>query len=161
MIGETHNVVEEFVVEAGKVKEFARAVKDDNPAHRSEEAAREQGFAGIPAPLTFTRTAAFPRYRPEGVEEMRPFDLGLDRRYVLHGEQVYEYERPLVVGDVLSGEVTLTDVYQREGSRGGLMTFVEFEINYRDQHDEHVLTVRNTTIETAGAVQEEEEGGDD
>lgn len=156
MVGETHHVVENFEIEAGKVEEFARAVKDDNPAHRKEQAATEQGFGAVPAPLTFTRTAYFPRYRPEGVDEMRPFDLGFYREYSVHGEQEYEFERPLEVGDVLSGEVTLTDVYEREGSRGGKMTFAEYELKYYDQNDEHVLTVRSTSIETGGAIQEDD-----
>src|SRR5207302_1508865 len=33
---------------------------------------------------------------------------------VLHGEQEFEYHRPLVVGDVLDGEGKVTDVYEKE-----------------------------------------------
>ena len=157
MVGESHLVVEDLVVEAGKVEEFARAIKDDNPVHRDREVAVAQGFSNIPAPLTFTRTAYFPRYRPEGVSKIRPFDLGFDRRYSVHGEQEYEYHRPVVVGDELSGVMTLTDVYQREGSRGGTMTFAECELEYYDADDEQVMTVRITILETAGAIG----GGDD
>ena len=47
-----------FVVEEGKVAEFAKAVRDDNPAYRDRAAAARQGFAGIPAPLTFVATSA-------------------------------------------------------------------------------------------------------
>lgn len=155
MVGESYHVIDEFAVEAGKVDEFARAVYDDNPAHRDAGAAAAQGFDSIPAPLTFTRTAFFPRYRPEGVDEIRPFDLGFDPEYSLHGEQEYEYHRPITVGDVLSGQVRLTDVYQREGSRGGQMTFAVYEFEYVDQNDELVLTERGTVIETAGAVEED------
>lgn len=43
LVGETRETVTEFRVEAGKVEEFALAIRDDNPAHRSEEAAAEQG----------------------------------------------------------------------------------------------------------------------
>lgn len=156
MVGTTHENVVEFRVEAGKVEEFARAVGDDNPAHRDEEAATRQGFDGVPAPLTFTRTAYFPRYRPEGVDAFRPFELGFRPEYSLHGEQAYEFERPLVVGDVLHGAVTLTDVYQKGGGRGGQMTFAEFEIEYYDEDDELVVTERQTVIETGGAVGEGE-----
>jgi peroxisomal enoyl-CoA hydratase 2 len=157
MVGDSYQVVEDLVVEAGKVEEFARAVKDDNPVHRDRELAVEQGLSGIPAPLTFTRTAYFPRYRPDGVSKIRPFDLGFDRRYSVHGEQEYEYHRPVVVGDVLSGEMTLAEVYQREGSRGGTMTFAECELEYYDENDEQVVTVRITIIETAGAIEEGDE----
>jgi acyl dehydratase len=157
MVGRSVTSIEGLEVEPGKVAEFARAITEDNEAFFDEDAAREQGFDSIPAPLTFTRTAYFPRYRPEGVDEVRPFDLGFREGHAVHGEQEYEFHRPVTVGDTLSGTVTLTDVYQREGSRGGQMTFATFEIEYRDQHDDLVITERSTVIETSGI---DDEGGD-
>lgn len=150
-VGRTVTTVEDLVVEPGKVAEFARAIGDDNPAFRDETAAREQGYEAIPAPLTFTRTAYFPRNRPDGVGLDHGFDLGFDRSRVVHGEQEYVYERPLYVGDVLSGETTLTDVYERTDSSGGTMTFAVLETVYRDADGEHVLTERLTRIELAEA----------
>ena len=41
-----------FVVEEGKIAEFARAIADDNPARRNLEDAIAQGVSTIPAPLT-------------------------------------------------------------------------------------------------------------
>ncbi len=154
MVGTSVVTVDGFEVEAGKVEEFARAVRDDNPAHRSQEAAAEQGFDRVPAPLTFARVSSFPRYR---AVDGRGIDLGFRREYSIHGEQSYEFERPLQVGDVLTGTTTLTDVYQREGSRGGTMTFAVLETEYRDESDELVVVDRATAIETAGAI----ETGDD
>ena len=148
MVGESVTSIEGFEVEAGKVAEFARATSEDNEVFYDETAARKQGFDSIPAPLTFTRTAYFPRYRPDGVEEILPFDLGFRDGDTLHGEQKYEFHRPLTVGDTLTGTTTLTDIYQRDGSRGGQMTFAVFEIAYRDQNDERVITERSTLIET-------------
>ena len=154
MVGTSVVTVDGFEVEGGKVEEFARAVKDDNPAHRSQEAAAEQGFDRVPAPLTYARVSSFPRYR---AVDGRGIDLGFRREYSIHGEQAYEFERPLQVGDVLTGTTTLTDVYQRDGSRGGTMTFAVLETEYRDENDELVLVDRATAIETAGAI----ETGDD
>jgi len=152
LVGETHTTVEGLEVEAGKVEEFARAVYDDNPAHRNEEAARDQGHERIPAPLTFTRTAYFPRYRPDGVAELKPFDLGFDEGYIVHGTQEYEFHEPIYVGDELTGEVELTDVYQREGSRGGQMTFAVFDIRYSNAEGDLLQVERQTLIETADAI---------
>jgi peroxisomal enoyl-CoA hydratase 2 len=157
-VGETVRTVENLRVEAGKVEEFARALRDDNPVHRDENAAAKQGFDAVPAPLTFTRTAYLPRYRPEGIDENLGFDLGLRKEYVVHGEQEYEFERPVEVGDVLTGMTTLTDVYQREGSRGGTMTFAVYETEFRDQADELVCIVRLTRIETGGAIDDSDTG---
>lgn len=53
---------------------------------------------------------------------------------------------------MLTGTTTLTDVYQREGSRGGTMTFAVYETAFRNQEDELVCTARLTRIETDGAI---------
>jgi acyl dehydratase len=107
--------VEGLEVEAGKVAEFATALRDDNPIHHDPAAATEREFDAVPAPLTFTRTSYFPRYRPEGISGIQGFDLGFDEQYTVHGEQAYEYERPLVVGDVLTGDTTVLDAFERDG----------------------------------------------
>lgn len=149
LVGTSVVTVEEFEIEAGKVEEFARAVHDDDPVYRDEEVAKERGFDGIPAPLTFERVSAFPRYR---TVEKYGIDLGFQEEYTIHGEQAYEYERPVVVGDVLTGTTTLTDVYERNGNRGGTMTFAVLETEYTDEDGELVLTARSTAIETAAAI---------
>ncbi len=160
MVGDSKQTVEGLRVAPGKVAEFARAVRDDNPAHYDADAAAERGFDAVPAPLTFTRVSAFPHNRPAGVEGTG-FDLGLEP-VVIHGEQAYEFERPLVAGDVLDGETTLAEVYQREGRRGGTMTFVEYETAYHDQDGDLVVTDRSTAIETEQSVGGSDgDGGDD
>ena len=161
MVGDSRQTVEGLRVAPGKVAEFARALRDDNPAHYDADAAAERGFDAVPAPLTFTRVSAFPHNRPEGVEGPG-FDLGLEP-VVIHGEQAYEFERPLVAGDVLDGETTLAAVYQREGRRGGTMTFVEYETDYYDRDGARVLTDRSTAIETEESVggDGDSNGGDD
>lgn len=149
LVGETRTTVEGLRVEAGKVEEFARALSDDDPIYRERDAATDRGFSDVPAPLTFTRTGRFPRY---GTDES--LDLGSHPEYVLHGAHAYEYERPLVVGDVLRGETALTEISEREGDRGGVMTVAEVETAYYDRADERVVTERATVIETDGAVSE-------
>lgn len=149
-VGETHRTVEGFVVEAGKVAEFARAIHDSAPVYTDAGAASDAGFDAIPAPPTFTRTSYFPRYRPAGIDEDLGFDVGFDPEYILHGEQRYRYDRPLVVGDELYGETTLEDAFQREGRRADL-TFAVFRTDFYDENDERVQSAWNTRIETSGA----------
>lgn len=152
MIGTSVVSVEDFRVEAGKVEEFARAVKDDNPAHRDGDAAAEQGFDRVPAPITFERVSSFPRY---SADDGGGIDIGFAPEYSIHGEQAYEIERPLQVGDVLTGTTTLTEVYQRDGSRGGTMTFAVMETEYTDETGDVVMSASLTVIETAGAIEED------
>jgi len=156
MVGQSRVTVEGLTVEAGKVEEFARAIRDDDPVYRSAEAAEERGFDAVPAPLTFTRVGRFPRYCPPDLAdaERRGFDLGFDPGHTVHGEQEYVYERPLRVGETLTGTRTLVDVYRKEGDRGGRMTFAELETEYRNEAGELVVTERRTRIETAGVDEE-------
>ena len=67
-------------VERGKIREFARAIKDDDPLYFDEAyAAREAG--GIMPPLTFLQTIS---HWDDGAGRPRvPFDL----KRVLHGQQ--------------------------------------------------------------------------
>jgi acyl dehydratase len=65
---------------------------------------------------------------------------------VLHGEQEFEYHRPVVVGDVLLSEGSITDAYEKE-SRGKTMTFLVSETRYTEERTgELVLTSRMNLI---------------
>lgn len=147
-IGETVTTVQDFTVEAGKVTEYANAVLNDNPVHKSETAATRRGFTAMPAPLTFTATKRFPRYRPADVPNHWGFELGFDRLRTVHGEKAYEFDRPVQVGDKLTGETTLEDVYRRQGERGGEMTFAVLATEFLNTDTERVITERSTLIET-------------
>jgi peroxisomal enoyl-CoA hydratase 2 len=150
LVGTSVRTVEDLAVEAGKVDELARTLRNEDPIHRDTDAAQERGYEAIPAPLIFTRLAYFERHRPDGIGNDLGFDLGFDQDNVLHGEQEYEFERPVIVGEVLTGTTTLVDVSQKEGGRGGTMTFAVYETEYRDQNGDLVVTERITRIETTG-----------
>jgi len=127
-------------VEAGKIAEFAKAVKDGNPAYARPDA--------TPAPPTFLMTIA---HWMGSLGESRQ-GIKLDYRRLLHGEQEFEYVRPIRAGDVLTFRSRTKDVLQKEGKRGGTMTFVIGETEFKNQRGEVVAYMRNTAIETADAV---------
>ena len=158
-IGDSVKSVEGLTVEAGKVAEFAAATGADDPLYRDPAVVEQRGYDGIPAPLTFTRTSFLPRYRPKGAGRLG-FDLGFDIRAELHGEQVYEFERPVYVGDTLSATTTLADAYEREGQAGGTMAFAVLETEFVDEAGTPVVTERSTVIQAPeAAVAEEPVGG--
>lgn len=154
LIGTSKTVVKGFEIEAGKVAEFAEAIGATDDVYFDESAAVERGHPTIPAPLTFTTTSNFPRYRT-ATSGTLGFDFGFDDRYLVHGEQGYDISRPMYVGDTLTGEATVADVYEREGKQGGMMTFASIETAFTDESDEHVVTEHTTLIETAEAIEEE------
>jgi acyl dehydratase len=144
-VGEQKQTVEGLTVEAGKVAEFARATMSSNPIYFDEGAAADAGYDAIPAPPTFLRLTMYPRFTPEGDDV--EFDFGFDEGRTGHGEQQYTFERPLLVGDTLSGTTELVDISQKTGG-AGTMTFAVLETEYTDEDDELVAAERKTIIET-------------
>jgi acyl dehydratase len=160
MVGESVRTVEDLRVDWSKIDEMARAIRDDNPVHRHPDAAQEQGHESIPAPLIYPMTALFERYQVNG-GPLYAFDFGMDQRYKVLGEQAYEYERPMYEGDVLTGVTTLSDIYQRDGSRAGTMTFAVLETEYTDEDGDLVVTERRTIIETEDPAEGDDKRGDE
>ena len=128
-------------VERGPVSAFATAVHDRNPIYHDVNAAKAAGFADVPAPPTYSFAVNYMGRRDEdqppdptgGVNPMHKVmgELFASGGLVLHGEEEFEYHRPIVVGDVLVGEGVLTDIYEKE-SKGRTMTFVVIETVWRD-----------------------------
>ena len=137
----------EFPIERGKIKEFAEAIADDNPVYCDPAYAKKSGFGQVIVPPTFTATKAFWRTGGTNAEI-----AGLDNRFLLHGEEEYEYFKPILVGDVLTCKGKITEAYERAGKRGGTMTFVVFEFTFHNQRGEKVLISRSTAIQTGGVV---------
>ena len=129
-------------VEFGKVGEFARAVKDEKDAYLG----RDERLA----PATFLMTIA------HWIGDLGKTRRGikLDYSRLLHGEQEFEYLRPIRAGDILTFRSRTKDVFEKQGKRGGTMTFVIGETEFRDVQGEVVAYMRNTAIETAAAVKE-------
>jgi acyl dehydratase len=133
-------------VEWGKVQEFARSIKDDDPLYFDPEHARREA-GGVMAPITFLQTLAHwtdgPRLRP-------PMDL----KRVLHGEQEFEFFQPIVVGDTLTAVIRIADLYEKPGKRGGTMTFCVMETDFTNQRGELAARARATSIETGQVVKD-------
>jgi len=132
-------------IEWSKVREFARAIRDPNPVYFDPELAKIEA-GGIPIPPTFLQVAAF--WQDSESVPTAQFDI----RRILHGEQEFEFFKPIYVGDVLTGTARIADVFEREGGRGGKMTFMVTEIEYKNQKGEKVAVARGTLIETGQAV---------
>jgi acyl dehydratase len=128
-------------IEFGKIREFAKAVKDDNPIYRDE--------ARCVAPPTFLMTIA----HWIGDLGATRTAVKLDYTRLLHGEQDFEYRRPIRPGDTLTFRSRTKEVFEKQGKRGGTMLFVIGETEFKNQHGEIVAYMRNTAIETSGPVQ--------
>ncbi len=131
-----------MVVERGKIMEFARAILDENPVYFQEDA---------PAPPTFTMAGAhWPSGSGGGGAKLA--DLGLDLLRVLHAGQEYEYLGEIKAGDSLTSRAVISDVSEKEGKRGGTMTFITSETTFTNQRGEDVLKARTILVQTSKAA---------
>lgn len=73
--------------------------------------------------------------------------LGLDgsKMQLIHGEQEYQYARPLRVGEKLACTSRIVDIREKSG-RSGSMTFVVSEIEGRDSQGKLAFTGKSTLI---------------
>lgn len=125
-VGHYYQMEDTYLVGREKIREFARAVQDHHPAHWDVAAARQLGYPGLIAPLTFTSGPAM-------ACNQRMFEsvvVGYDM--YLQTEEVFEQHRPIVEGDELSIDIELTSVRRVAG---------------RD-----LITVTNTFTDTAGEI---------
>ncbi len=155
---------ERFPVEATHIMMFARAIGDPNPAFRDPESDAATALGGIVAPPTFPMAAA--QFDPENPLIPRPgeawFGSGGGPGFTrpggsgrLHAEQIFEYERPVRPGDVLTGASREGRSWQKESRRGGVLKFDESITEYRDQAGELVVTVTMVGVVTERPVDQE------
>lgn len=128
----------QMAIERGKIREFARATKSQSPAYLVEE---------VPvSPPTFLAASAF--WSPPGNSVLS--GLELDVRRVLHGGVEYVFPGPPpAAGTDLTIQTRLDDIYEKDGKRGGTMTFIVTVQEFRGPDGTLVAEARNTLIETA------------
>ncbi len=132
---ESEPVVHE--VEKGAIRRFAEALGDPNPIYTDEGAARAAGFPALVAPPTFPVVlTANERFR---------HSLDLGTRSILHGEQGFEYVRPIVAGDRITVVSKVADVLERPGTSGATDVLV-IEDEARDDNGELVFRARATLV---------------
>ncbi|HET7522519.1 MAG TPA: MaoC family dehydratase N-terminal domain-containing protein [Acidimicrobiales bacterium] len=144
-------------VERAPVSVFAKAVKDPSRIYQDPREAESAGFDSIPAPPTFPFAMPYWGEHPELQEGIEPVGSNplwkvmgsLGPGLILHGEQEFEYSRPVMVGDVLEAEDVLSDVYQRETDTH-VMTFMVTETEWKVRGTgEHVVTARFNLVHRA------------
>ena len=131
-------------VELGKIREFARATQSENSAYLAS--------ANPVIPPTFLTTQQFWSTPGSGVFSK----IKMDRRRLLHGAQEYIFHGPPPsAGTTLSVRTRIDDIYEKEGRRGGMMTFVVSVTEFRDVSGRLVAEARSTAIETGRAPEKD------
>ena len=129
-------------VTAENVAAFARALGDSNPLYLDADAARRGPFGGIVAPPTYP-IAFMTQAMSGGMDTF--LELGLNFMTLVHGEQEFEYTRPIRAGETLTLTGRIADVYEKTGSSGTL-DFVVMETEGKDGAGKPVFYSRNVLI---------------
>ena len=118
--------LETFKVDQEKINLFSNAIGDDNDYVK-------QGFASP----TFLISIQM------GAMEVALFDpeLGLDYSKVVHGEQSFEYKKPVKAGDELSFISTIEDIKSKVGN-----DFITIRSDVKDALGQDVAALKATLI---------------
>jgi acyl dehydratase len=104
-------------IERGRLRAFAKATGQDDPVYSDLDAARAAGHPDLPVPPSFLFAIE--------LEQPDPFAwavlLGIDLRFVLHGEQRFDYHRMAYAGERLTASPEITDIYSK---RNGALDFI-------------------------------------
>ena len=128
-------------IERGKIIEYAAATRSRNPAYWTEERP--------PVPPTFLTTQMF--WQEWAGADANPWPaVELNQKRGMHAEQEYIFHGPPPqAGTTLTAQSRIADVYQKEGRRGGTLTFAVMITEFRDESGRLVAEARLTGVETA------------
>lgn len=137
LVGRSFPPTAPYLVGREKVREFSRAVFADDPQHTDLAAARALGYADLVAPPTFAMVVQDQTLQQLLAEP----DSGIALERTVHAEQRFRYSRPIVAGDELTAQLSISAV---RGMGAGAMVTSESEI--RDAAGEHVVTATSVLV---------------
>lgn len=145
-VGRAFATHEPYQVAQDKIREFATAIGDKNPAYHDVEAAKALGYPGLVAPPTFPIVVSLNAM----AEAMVDPDLGLNYAFVVHGEQKFQYKRPLVAGDEFIVESTVADITSR-----GPNEYMTVSQELKTPAGESIATLTEVIVSRGTAAQQE------
>ena len=123
------------MVEAGRLRLFAKATGEDRPEYLDHAAALAAGFPGLPAPPTFL--LALENEVPDALAWLS--ELGMEIGRILHAEQSFAYRRQVFAGGILTFRPKIADIYDK---RDGALEFVVRTTEVSDDAETAVADLR-------------------
>jgi acyl dehydratase len=142
-MGKTYPDTAPYLIGREKLREFATAIGDFSPVFHDLDAAAALGYSDLPAPPTF----AFSLTMKAMATAMFDPELGLNYALVVHGEQGFEYQRPLQAGDEVVVKSFISDITSR-----GRNEFLTTQADVVTLAGELVVTTRSTIVSRGTAA---------
>jgi acyl dehydratase len=131
-VGRSYPPSEPYLVSRERIREFADAIGADDPAYRDHRFAAELGHPDVIAPPTFPILIS----NLVGQVVINDPELGMDYSRVVHGDQRFEYTRPVRAGDRLVSVISVEDITSRGGH-----DFVTIRTDITSETGEEVVRV--------------------
>ena len=135
--GKTYPATDPYLVGREKIREFAHAVKSSNPHNLDVFAAQAAGYDDVIAAPTFA--VVIQERSLATVLADKEADIDFSR--VVHGDQRFIHARPIVAGDELTSQLTVSSVKTL-----GAHSMVTFETKIYDIKKELVCTAISTLV---------------
>jgi acyl dehydratase len=112
IVGMHYRYPDHYVVGREKLREYAVAVKNDDPAFQDEAVAADLGHKSLPAPLTFISVF--------GYQAQTAFfanaNIGITDMKIVQVDQMLKMYKPIHAGDTLYCDVYVDSVRQSHGT---------------------------------------------
>ncbi len=133
--------VTEYEIGREKMKEYASAINDSNPYYHDKEFGKKSSYGDNIAPPLFASV-----YNLMGCANMF-FDpeLALNFAMLVHGEQEFEWLKPIKPGDVITTTGKILDIAEK-----GNNDVVKYEARSKNQNGELVTIGRATFVIRGG-----------
>jgi len=137
LVGRAFAPTAPYLVGREKVREFARAVFATDPQHTDPAAAQALGYADVVAPPTFAMVVQDLTMQ----QLLAEADSGIALERLVHAEQRFRYSRPIVAGDELVAQLSITGI--RPFGKGAMITS---EAEIVDASGAHVVTATSVLL---------------
>uniref|UniRef100_A8M595 FAS1-like dehydratase domain-containing protein n=1 Tax=Salinispora arenicola (strain CNS-205) TaxID=391037 RepID=A8M595_SALAI len=136
-VGTSYPLSRPYPVGPEAIRRFAEAVGDPAAVYTDQQAAQALGHPSVPAPPTFPFVVV-----ARALDEVFSYDeIGFDPTYLVHGDQCFEYARPVRVGDRLVTAVSITGAKNLRGK-----DVLTLRADVADTGGEHVVTLHMTFV---------------
>ena len=147
VVGMHFRYPDHYVVEREKIREYATAVKNDDPSFFEEKAAVDLGYHALLAPLTFISVFG---YKAQSAFFAHA-NIDIQDEQIVQVDQVLKFLKPIQAGDKLYCDVYVDSIRHAHGT--------DIIVTKNIVSNEAGDVVQETYTTLAGRAGEEGEGG--
>jgi acyl dehydratase len=126
-------------IERSRLQFFAKVIGETQAIYTDREAALAAGYPDLPAPPTFLFAAELDSGAVDDL--LAKLDIPISK--VLHGEQSFRYYQPACVGDTVTVNSRIVNIYVK---KNGALEFIVKASKAFNQHGELVAEMRSVLV---------------